>query len=130
MLKEKSLPRIEAFRSSLGVGRTISQEDYAHAQKVFDIFKCESFQSYMELYVELDVLLLAEFCQFKQNCKEHFGLFPEAYWTLPSFTYDACIYFLEKQGIKLALLKDMEMIKFVEKGDFFYGIHDYNYNYR
>ena len=89
------------------MGRIISPEDYIHAQNVWDIFKCKTFQEYMEIYVELDVLLLAElFSQFKNNCKQQFGLFPESYCTLPSFVYDSCIYFLSKEG----------MIEFVELG--------------
>ena len=71
VLKEKSLPPIECFNSTLGVGRIISQDDYIHALKVWDVFECESIKDYTEIYVELDVLLLAElFSYFKDFCKE------------------------------------------------------------
>ena len=43
VLKEKSLPPIEAFSSYLGVGRTIAQEDYAHPQKVFGYIFLDKF---------------------------------------------------------------------------------------
>ena len=53
VLKEKSLPPIEFFHSSLGVGRVITRDDYNHALKVWEVFGCESFKDYMEIYVEL-----------------------------------------------------------------------------
>ena len=119
VLKEKQLPPIEKFTSSLGVGRIISQEDFIHAQNVWDVFECKTFQEYMEIYVELDVLLLAElFSQFKNNCKQQFGLFPESYCTLPSFVYDSCIYFLSREGISIDLLTDLHMIELVELGSY------------
>ena len=131
VLKETCLPPIKNFSFSLGVRRIISQEDYIHAQDVWKTFKCKNFQEYVENYVQLDVLLLGElFSQFKNNCKQQYGLFPESYCTLPSFIYDACIYFLSKQGITIDLLTDMKMIEFVEAGfvnsnitqDFYFNI--------
>ena len=53
VLKEKSLPPNECFNSSLGVGRIISQDDYIHALKVWDVFECESIKDYMEIYVRV-----------------------------------------------------------------------------
>ena len=85
-MKEECLPPIECFKSSLGMGRNISLEDYQHAHNVWSTFDCTTFQDYMEVYVELgciihylyysnlfiqDVLLLAElFSYFKDFCKE------------------------------------------------------------
>ena len=58
VLKEKSLPPIECFNSSLGVGRVVSQDDYNHALKVWDVFGCKTFKDYMEIYVELGKIYL------------------------------------------------------------------------
>ena len=58
VLKDKSIPPIECFNSSLGVGRVVSQDDYNHALKVWDVFGCESFKDYMEIYVELGKIYL------------------------------------------------------------------------
>ena len=58
VLKEKSLPPIECFNSSLGVGRVVSRDDYNHALKVWDVFGCETFKDYMEIYVELGKIYL------------------------------------------------------------------------
>ena len=53
VLNETCLPSIESFKSSLGKGRIISLDDYKHAQKVWKTFECETFQDYMETYVQL-----------------------------------------------------------------------------
>ena len=58
-LKETKLPPKEAFYSRLNDGG-ISDEDYAHAQKVWRTFKMEYFKDYHELYNKVDVLLLAD----------------------------------------------------------------------
>ena len=39
------------------MGRNISLDDYQHAQNVWSTFECESFQDYMEIYVELGYLV-------------------------------------------------------------------------
>ena len=37
-----------------------------------------------------DCVLLADvFSQFKTNCFEEFNIFPDIFWTLPSFSYQA-----------------------------------------
>ena len=58
-LKETKLPPKEAFHSKLN-NEDISDEDYAHAQKVWRVFKMEHFQDYHNLYNKTDVLLLAD----------------------------------------------------------------------
>ena len=70
VLDEEELPPIESFRSSLGVGSNISIDDYRHEKSVWNAFNCITIRDYINIYCELDVLLLAElFSQFKDNCK-------------------------------------------------------------
>ena len=67
-LKETKLPPKEAFYSKLK-NEDISDEDYAHAQKVWRTFKMEHLQDYHDLYNETDVLLLADvFENFRNIC--------------------------------------------------------------
>ena len=56
-MKEECLPPIECFKSSLGMGRNISLDDYQHAHNVWSTFDCVSFQDYMEVYVELGCIV-------------------------------------------------------------------------
>ena len=87
-LCEKSLPPKEEFASLLGSGvisdseaiitpSHISDEDYRHAQKVFEAFGCENLADCTGLYCKSDVLLLADvFESFINVCLGKYGLDP------------------------------------------------------
>ena len=112
-LKETKLPPKEAFYSRLNDGG-ISDDDYAHAQKVWRMFKMEYFKDYHELYNKVDVLLLAEvFENFRNICLEKYKLDPAHYYTAPGLAWDAA---LKVTGVNLELLSDIDMLLMVEKG--------------
>ena len=124
-LREQSLPPKEEFASLLGAGvisdsdaiitpSHISDEDYHHAQKVFEAFGCESLADYTELYYKSDVLLLADvFESFIDVCLEKYELDPSHYITAPALSWDVM---LRKTGVKLRLLTDSDMHLFFEEG--------------
>ena len=56
--KENMLPPKEAFYSNLNL-EDISDEDYTHAQKVWDVFEMNNIGDYHDFYVQSDTLLLA-----------------------------------------------------------------------
>ena len=56
---ETTLPSKEAFYNNLNL-EDISDEDYNHAQKVWDVFKITNLGDYYDLYVQSDTLLLAD----------------------------------------------------------------------
>ena len=58
-LNETKFPPREAFYSKLNDSE-ISDSDYEHAQKVWDHFGLKTFRDYHELYMMLDVSLLAD----------------------------------------------------------------------
>ena len=58
-LAEKQLPPIDRFYSHL-TDDGISEDDYKHAQDVWEEFKIQSMRGYHDLYLESDVLLLAD----------------------------------------------------------------------
>ena len=55
---EDILPPKEAFYSNLNL-EDISDEDYTHAQKVWDVFEMNNIGDYHDFYVQSDTLLLA-----------------------------------------------------------------------
>ena len=60
-LNEVSLPNKESFYSELNK-EGITDEDYVHAQKVWEIFKLKYLGEYHDLFVQSDTLLLADVC--------------------------------------------------------------------
>ena len=56
---KSTLPNKKAFYSKLCL-EDITDEDYIHAQKVFEEFKLKNLGEYHDLYVQSDKLLLAD----------------------------------------------------------------------
>ena len=100
---ETQLPPQESFYSKLN-DEGISNEDYSHAQKVWDEFQCKTFRDYHDLYNVSDVLILADvFENFRNVCNENYGLDPSHHYTSPGLAWDAS---LKKKNISLELLND------------------------
>ena len=73
---ETSLPPKESFYSELNL-EDISDKDYLHAQKVWDVFEIKNLGEYHDLYVQSDTLLLADvFEKFRNTCIEIYELDP------------------------------------------------------
>ena len=106
VLEEKELPPIEAFFNDLTQTK-ISNEEYQFAVKVWNSFNCRNLKEYLHVYLQADVLLLADvFENFRSNCLEFYELDPSHYFSLPHFTFDA---YLRKSNVALELLSDIDM---------------------
>ena len=91
------------FYSNLNLD-DISDEDYAHAQKVWDVFGIKNRGEYQDLYVQSDTLLLANvFENFRNMCLEIYELDPTYFVSAPGITWQAC---LKKTEEKLELIID------------------------
>ena len=111
---EEELPVKSNFYSSLNMDE-ITGINYRHAKKIFDKFQIKNLGEYHDLYVQQsDTLLLADvFESFKDMCIKVYGLDPAYFLSAPGLAWQAC---LKKTGVKLELLKDMDMLLMVEKG--------------
>ncbi|XP_072018277.1 uncharacterized protein [Amphiura filiformis] len=111
-LRETSLPSKEAFYSKLNESE-ISDEDYQHAQNVWNTFEMKTMREYHDLYLKSDVLLLADvFENFRKLCLENYELDPCWYYTDPGLSNDGM---LKTADVKLELLTDYNMTMFFEK---------------
>jgi hypothetical protein len=82
-LKQTKLPPRKDFDSKL-YETNISKKEYRHAQKVWKTFNCITLGKYSDLYLKLDVLLLADIFQaFRELCIEAYKLDPAWYYTVP-----------------------------------------------
>lgn len=91
------------------------ERDYLHAKLVFDKFKCKNIGDYHDLYLDMDVHLLADiFEKFREISLNKFGLDPCHYYTISSLSWDAM---LKITGVELYLFKEHEkdMYLFLEK---------------
>lgn len=112
-LAATKLPPIESFYSRLNAD-DISEEDYRHAEKVWETFEIKTMREYHDLYLKSDVLLLADvFENFRDVCIDNYKLDPAWYYTSPGLAWDAS---LKITRVKLELLTDPDMLLMVEKG--------------
>ena len=110
---ETSLPDKETFQSELNL-EDITNEDYAHGQKVWKESEIKNFGAYHDLYVQSDTLLLADvFENCRNKCIEIYKLDPAHFLSAPGLAWQAC---LKKTKVKLELLTDIDMLLMVEKG--------------
>ena len=110
---ETKLPEQQHFYSILN-NEHISDEQYKHAQNVWDTFNLKTMGDYHDLYLKSDILLLADvFENFRVTCMQHYKLDPCHYFTSPGLSWDAI---LKMVDIKLTLIVDINMFQFIEKG--------------
>ena len=92
----------------------ISEEDYQHAQCVWEEFGIHNLGDYHDLYLRTDVVLLANMYQaFRDTCLRHYSLDPVHFYTSPGLAWKTC---LKCTGIKLELLTDPDMLLMFERG--------------
>ena len=90
-LSEMSLPQKNEFDNKL-YDSNISDEDYQHAQKVWETFEMKTMREYHDLYMKSDVILLADvFESFRDVCMEYYKLDPCWYFTSPGLSWDAML---------------------------------------
>ena len=88
---ETSLPDKKAFYSELNK-EGITDEDYAHAQKVWKVFEIKNLGEYHDLYVQSDTLLLADvFENFRDGCIDTYKLDPAHFLSAPGLAWQACL---------------------------------------
>ena len=110
---ETKLPVQQDFYSILN-NEHISDEQYKHAQNVWDTFNLKTMGDYHDLYLKSDILLLADvFENFRKTCLQYYKLDPCHYFTSPGLSWDAM---LKMTDIKLELMVDIDMFQFIEKG--------------
>ena len=110
---ETTLPPKDVLYSNLNL-EDISDEDYAHAQKVWDVFEIKNLGEYHNLSSQSDTLLLADVIEkFRNKCLEIYELDPIYFVSAPGLAWQACI---KKTEVKLELITDYDMLLMIEKG--------------
>jgi hypothetical protein len=94
--------------------KSITDQEYSQFLKVWNSIPDVDIQKYMELYLKIDVLALADvFESFRDAILESHKLDPIYYYTAPGLSYDAM---LLSTKVELELLTDYDMLLMIEKG--------------
>ena len=111
--EDSRLPKKEDFFSIMN-NEHITDEEYQHAQNVWNKFGLSSMGEYHDLYLKSDILLLTDvFENFRKACQQYYELDPAHYFTSPGLSWDAMLKMTE---IELELISDVDMFQFIEKG--------------
>ena len=88
---EASIPPKEAFYSDLNL-ENITDKDYAHVRKVWEVFQINNRGEYHDLYDQCNALLLADvFENFRNKCIKIYGLDPVNFLAAPGLAWQACL---------------------------------------
>ena len=88
---ETSIPPKEAFYGDLNL-ENITDKDYAHVQKVWEVFEINNRGEYHDLYVQYNALLLAGvFENFRNKCIKIYGLDPVNFFFFFGLEWQACL---------------------------------------
>ena len=89
--EETSLPPKDAFYSRLNM-KGISDQDYEHAQQVWNTMEKKTLGCYHDTYLKTDVLLLTDvFEAFRDTCLKNYGLDPAHFYTAPGLAWQALL---------------------------------------
>ena len=85
--QETHLPPLRCFISKLS-GKSITRQKYAELQQIWDSFQCANMEQFLEIYLESDVLMLADiFENFRDECLKNYHLDPCYFVSGPSLSY-------------------------------------------
>ena len=105
-------PPIEAFYSSLQKSG-ISQEEWDHGKKVWDLYNFDTMSDYMKHYVDLDCQLLAEVVTtVRDGFFQDFEMDVTHFISLPAFSYMTSLRHLKHE---VQLLSDPDMLLLCER---------------
>ena len=112
LMKTKLSCKHEFYSNLKGEG--ISDEDYEHAQNVWNAFDCKSFKDYNNIYLKTDVILLSDvFENFRCVFMKTYELDPAHFYTAPGLSWNA---FLKYSEVKLEHIRDPDILLFAERG--------------
>lgn len=110
---DEPIPDIGKFYNTLKE-EDLEEEEYERLKKVCRLFNIVTLGDLHDLYLKIDVLILASvFENYRDMGLKEYGLDPAYYISAPSFSFDAMLF---KTDVELELLQEQEMYEFFEKG--------------
>ena len=92
--------------------REISYKNYEHVFNAWEAFKLNAIKDYHDLYLKVDILLLAcPFETFRKESLNSFELDPAHYLSTPGDSWDGMLKFTD---VNLKLISDADNYQFIE----------------
>ena len=92
----------------------ITDVDHRHPNKVFKNLSNKNLGDYHDLYVQSDILMLANvFESFRNMCIKVYELGPAPFLSAPGLAWQAC---LKKTEVELELITEVDMLLMEGKG--------------
>ena len=111
-LDETELPSFEKNWYSTLTGEDITKEQQNHVIKTWNNFNCKTFKDYHDLYLKMDVLILAVAMEtFRKFFLEHDQIDPAYCFSAPGLTWQCGLKYTK---VKLELLTDKDMLLMFE----------------
>ena len=111
--EETSLPPREEYYNDLGKSH-ITDDEYEFAKKVWNTFQLKNMGELHDLYMETDVVLLADiFENFRDFSLSNYRLDPAHFTTAPGLSWTAA---LKYTGVNLEIPTDPDMHMFFDRG--------------
>ena len=100
------------WKSSLSGKIDIDAKDYQRAIENYHLFSCTTFGEYRDIYLTLDVYLLAvNFEKFRNVCLSVYELDPVHFFSAPTQSWEAIMITTK---VEIELLPDIDMLRFCE----------------
>ena len=101
------------WKNTLSGKIEISEKDYTQPLAMYNLFACKDFGDYRDLYLRIDVFILADvFETFRNVCLKVYNLDPAHFFSAPNLSWDAM---LITTRAEIGLLTDIEMLLFCER---------------
>ena len=111
--KKTKLPDKKKFYNRLSESG-VSDQEYEHAETVWNVFNCKTMRHYHDLYLLSDTMMLADvFENFRDINLDKFELEPLHYYSLPGLAWDCALKFTK---VRIELIKDPDMHLMIKKG--------------
>jgi len=109
---ETCLPPRDKFFNRLS-GQEISENDYAFAHEVWNMFNMKTLADYHDLYLLNDVLLLADvFENFRKMCIKYYNLDSAHFLSSPGLSWQAM---LLRTGEEIEVISDIDQYLMIER---------------
>ena len=109
---EETLPDIKYFHNDI-TNENIDPHDYEKVKKIWNTFEMNTLGDLHNLYVETDVLLLADcFEKFRQFALLNYKLDPAHFISAPSLSWESA---LLKTKVNLEIPQDIDMHLFIDR---------------